>query len=134
MNVSKKRLKILYDEKHYYFTAMTTKETWILNETLGFSPLENLVVSIGSCCAYVYDTVLTNSAVLHKFEKVEMDYGQLGRKKTDPLQWVEIHFYLQMEEKFQDKALRCLTLVQPNCPVVQSLKADISIKEHVHFI
>ena len=132
--MNKQPLKLLYDKSHQSFEAPTGSESWILKENLGFSPIENLINSIAACCGYVYDSVLNHSAVSHQFKKIEVSYKQAEAKRSHPIQQVELVFYLQVEKRLQAKALRCLRLVLPNCPVVQSLNSNIEIKERVHFI
>lgn len=126
------KLRLFY-EKQCFITATETTR-WVLKEKVGYSPVENLVNSMGACCGYVYEAVLSNSKIPHTFKKIEMTYRRQTDRRAHPLEKVEVHFYLEVEEELQAKALRCLRLVLPNCPVVQSLDPAIKIEEQVHFV
>ncbi|AHI41911.1 OsmC/Ohr family protein [Enterococcus faecalis DENG1] len=40
---------------------------------------------------------------------------------------------MSVPEAFQERATRCLKLVSPNCPVIQSLAERITVEETVVF-
>ena len=92
-----------------------------------------LVSAIGACGGYVYQSVLENSHIPFEFEKIEVTYSREVERRAQPLKQVTILFYVSVPEAFQARATRCLKLVSPNCPVIQSLAERITVEETVVF-
>lgn len=110
------------------------KGNWILKKELGFSPVETLVASVGACGTYVYETILVNSKIEATFQKIEIFYQRDANKKAQPVNEITIEFHLKIAQKNQKRAQRALSLIQKNCPVIQSLDPAIVVKEIVVFI
>jgi uncharacterized OsmC-like protein len=107
---------------------------WVLARNLGYSPVQMLVSATAACGGYVYESVLKNSHVPAEIEKIEVSYSRDASKKAEPISAIQIEFYARVSEEYQEKAIRCLKLVSPNCPVIQSLDPTIEVTEIVHFI
>ena len=107
---------------------------WVLARELGYSPVQMLVTAAAACGGYVYTSVLENSHVPAEIEKIEVSYTRDSTKKAEPTSSIQINFYARISAEYQEKAIRCLKLVSPNCPVIQSLDPTITVAETVHFI
>lgn len=107
---------------------------WLLKKDIGFSPVEMLVASVAACGAYVYEKILTNSAIAFTTEKVTVSYERDSDKQAKPLSQVSITFFLHLSEADQGKAERALKLIGKNCPVIQSLDPEIEVIETAIFL
>ncbi|WP_207871767.1 hypothetical protein DOK78_000164 [Enterococcus sp. DIV2402] len=107
---------------------------WVLAREQGYSPVQMLVCAVAACGGYVYQSVLDNSHIPYQFEKIEADYSRDTERRAEPVQAIQLRFYVKIAEEFQEKAQRCLKLVSPNCPVIQSLDPAIQVEETVEFI
>ncbi|MFB5313211.1 OsmC family protein [Enterococcus gallinarum] len=107
---------------------------WVLARELGYSPVQMLVTAAAACGGYVYTSVLENSHVPAEIEKIEVSYTRDSTKKAEPISSIQINFYARISAEYQEKSIRCLKLVSPNCPVIQSLDPTITVAETVHFI
>ena len=107
---------------------------WVLARELGYSPVQMLVTAAAACGGYVYTSVLENSHVPAEIEKIEVSYTRDSTKKAEPISSIQINFYARISAEYQEKDIRCLKLVSPNCPVIQSLDPTITVAETVHFI
>ena len=115
------------------FELQTKTARWVLAKEEGYSPVKMLVSAIGACGGYVYQSVLENSHIPFEFEKIEVTYSREVERRAQPLKQVTIIFYVSVPEAFQARATRCLKLVSPNCPVIQSLAERITVEETVVF-
>ena len=97
------------------FELQTKTARWVLAKEEGYSP------------------VLENSHIPFEFEKIEVTYSREVERRAQPLKQVTILFYVSVPEDFQARATRCLKLVSPNCPVIQSLAERITVEETVVF-
>ena len=88
----------------------------------------------GRCLRWLYASVLENSKITAEIEKIEVSYDRDDNKKAQPVSAIHIQFYAKIAEADHDKATRCLKLVSPNCPVIQSLDPAIEVTETVTFI
>lgn len=116
------------------FELPTSTQPWVLARDKGYSPVQMLVSAVAACGGYVYQSVLENSKISYEFKKVEASYTRDQEKKAEPIKTIELIFYLAVEQSDQERASRCLKLVSPNCPVIQSLDPQITVTETVHFI
>lgn len=116
------------------FTLDTPEEPWILLREEGYSPVQSLVTAVAACAGYVYISVLDNSNISHEIEKVTVSYTRNMEKKTNPIQSIEVLIYAEIPETYHEKALRCVKLISPNCPVIQSLDPNIQVTEKVIFM
>lgn len=117
------------------FELVSKNGNWILKEAIGFSPVEMLVASVGACGAYVYEKILTNSAITYQVENVLIDYERAEDKQAKPVSKISISFVLSnVSQNEQDKAERAMHLIEKNCPVIQSLDSSIEVTEAVRFI
>ena len=91
---------------------------WVLARELGYSPVQMLVTAAAACGGYVYTSVLENSHVPAEIEKIEVSYTRDSTKKAEPISSIQIDFYARISAEYQEKAIRCLKLVSPNCPVI----------------
>ena len=115
------------------FELQTKTAHWVLANEEGYSPVQMLVSAIGACGGYVYQSVLENSHIPFEFEKIEVTYSREVERRAQPLKQVTILFYVSVPEDFQARETRCLKLVSPNCPVIQSLAERITVEETVVF-
>lgn len=106
---------------------------WILAREVGYSPVQMLVTATATCGGYVYSSVLENSHIPYKFDKIEVSYDRDQSKQAEPLSAIDITFFVHIEKEYQEKALRCVKLVSKNCPVIQSLDKGIQVTETVVF-
>ena len=116
------------------FTLDTPEEPWILLRGEGYSPVQSLVTAAAACAGYVYISVLNNSNVPHEIEKVTVSYTQDMTKKTNPIQSIHVTIYAEIATEYHEKAQRCVKLISPNCPVIQSLDPNIEVVEQVVFL
>lgn len=116
------------------FTLATKSEPWVLIREEGYSPVQMLVTSVAACAGYVYASVLEKSNVPHEIEKVTASYTRNMEKKTNPIQSIEVLIYTRVPVIQQEKAERCVKLISPNCPVIQSIDPNIEVIEKVIFI
>lgn len=107
---------------------------WVLKKDLGYSPVEMLVSATAACGGYVYQTILTNSRIDHTFHRVEVNYTRDATRQAKPLASVTIHYYVTVAEAKRERALRASKLIHGNCPVIQSLGADVNVEDVVHFV
>lgn len=116
------------------FTLPSPTGDWQLLREVGYSPVQMLVSGIAGCGAYVYEAVLKNSDVPHTIERVHVEYTRDTHKKAQPLATVDLVIEAKVPASSHEKALRCLKLIAPNCPVIQSLDPTIQVTETVKFI
>ena len=109
-------------------------ENWQLVRGKGYSPVQMLVSAAAACGGYVYESVLENSHVPFQLFKIEVTYTRDEERRAQPIDSIQIQFFADVPEEFQDKAVRCLKLISPNCPVIQSLDPVIKVEEFVTFI
>ena len=107
---------------------------WVMLREEGYSPVQSLAAAVGACGAYVYQSVLNNSKVPYKFQRVTVNYKRDEERQSQPLKEIEIIFYVEIAADLQERALRAAKLIGPNCPVMQSLDPQIKISEVVEFI
>ncbi|WP_142972865.1 OsmC family protein [Enterococcus casseliflavus] len=116
------------------FEMTTPTGNWVLAREKGYSPVQMLVSAVAACGGNVYASVLENSKITAEIEKIEVSYDRDDNKKAQPVSAIQIQFYAKIAEADHDKATRCLKLVSPNCPVIQSLDPAIEVTETVTFI
>ena len=116
------------------FTMPSPTGDWQLLREIGYSPVQMLVSSIAGCGGYVYESVLKNSDVPHTIERVRVEYTRNEQKRSQPLASVDLVIEAKIPAEYHEKALRCLKLIAPNCPVIQSLDPAIQVNETVKFI
>ncbi|MGX7197557.1 OsmC family protein [Enterococcus olivae] len=107
---------------------------WVLAKEQGYSPVQMLVSAVAACGGYVYESVLENSKVPFSLKKIEVHYTRDDERRARPIQSIQICFHAEIAETYQSKAIRCLKLVSPNCPVIQSIDPAIQVTETVEFI
>lgn len=111
------------------------KENWIMLREFGYSPVQSLVAAVGACGGYVYHDVLDNSKIAHELVEVRLSYTRDEEKRAHPIKTITIVFVAKgVAADLQGRAERALRLVSPNCPVIQTLSADVEIHESVKFI
>lgn len=116
------------------FTMPSPTGDWQLLREIGYSPVQMLVSGIAGCGGYVYESVLKNSDVPYTIERVRVEYTRNEHKRSQPLATVDLVIEAKIPVEYQDKAIRCLKLIAPNCPVIQSLDPAIQVTETVKFI
>ncbi|WP_430611465.1 OsmC family protein [Enterococcus sp. DIV0876] len=116
------------------FEMQTPNGDWILGREQGYSPVQMLVSAVAACGGYVYRSVLKNSKIEAEISKIEVSYDRDPEKKAEPVSAIQIKFSAKVAEADQEKAIRCLKLISPNCPVIQSLDPTIQVTETVVFI
>lgn len=107
---------------------------WVLLKDQGYSPVQSLVASVGACGAYVYQAVLENSKIPYVFERVKINYIRDAERKSEPVKQIDLIFEVSIASELQERAIRSLKLVAPNCPVMQSIDPKIEVTETVRFI
>ena len=123
-----------WEYKGKQLSAMAPDGPWKMAYNEGYSPVEMLVLSVAGCGGYVYTSILENSKIPFKLKKTIVQYTRDEAKKTQPLKSVTIHFEMEIPVEFQERALRCLSLISANCPVMQSLDSTIEVIETVAFV
>ncbi|MDO4680803.1 MAG: OsmC family protein [Aerococcus sp.] len=124
---------ILEQNEHHFELAMPGRERWELIRGTSYSPLESVVAAAGACAGYVYQDILTNSKLAAEVMKVEVDYAT-HEGDVHALMALDVHFYVQASEAELEKARRYVKFVHRYCPVIQSLREDIEINDHVHWV
>ena len=107
---------------------------WVMLREEGYSPVQMLASAIGACGGYVYESVLTNSKIPFEIERGTVTYTRSATKKAEPLENVTLVFYAKIPAEYQERATRALKLINPNCPVMQSLDPAIKVTEEVVFL
>lgn len=107
---------------------------WILKKDLGYSPVQMLVSAAAACGGYVLASILNKSKIPFVLDRVEVEYERDETRRASPVSELELTFYLQAESSYQERIKRCLKLVTPNCPVIQSLDPNIEITESLVFV
>lgn len=110
---------------------VSDRGNWIMKQDIGFSPVQSLVAAVGACGCYVYDRILTNSKVEHELLGVDINYETNQESKVHTVTKINLTFKLKVNADQQDLAVRTLTMVNKNCPVMQSLDPKIQIIETV---
>lgn len=107
---------------------------WVLKRGEGYSPVQMLVSAVASCGGYVYASVLNNSNIPHTIEKIEVDYTRDETRKASPVASINLVIHAKIAEEYHEKATRCVKLIAPNCPVIQSIDPNMIVTESVQFI
>lgn len=115
------------------FELPATPENWILAYEEGYSPVQMLASAVAGCGGYVYQSILENSKIPYTFEKIDVRYTRDETKKAAPLASIALEFFVTIAPEYQERALKCVRLVSPNCPVIQSLDPAIDVSETVVF-
>lgn len=126
------KLTLLQENNHWALPA--TPANWQLIREKGYSPVQLLVSAVAACGGYVYQSVLENSHVPFELEKIEVSYTRDEKRQSEPVKSIQVDFFAKIPEEFQAKAIRCLRLVAPNCPVMQSIDPAIQVEETVTFL
>lgn len=106
---------------------------WELKKDFGFSPVESLVAAVGSCGMYVFEAILNGSKIDHEFVETKVAF-EAAEKRPHPVKEITIDYYIKMDEANHAKAERIMELVPKSCPVMQSLSADVTVIEKLHFV
>lgn len=109
-------------------------ENWVLLKDLGYSPVQSLVAAVGSCGAYVYQSILEKSRIPYRFDRVEINYVRDEERESEPVKEITLVFFVEVEESKQGRAERGLGMVSKYCPVMQSIDPTIVVTEKVVFI
>ena len=106
---------------------------WVLARELGYSPVQMLVTAAAAvavmCILLFWKILMCLLRLKNRSQLYERFYEESRADLFDPDQ-----FYARISAEYQEKAIRCLKLVSPNCPVIQSLDPTITVAETVHFI
>ena len=78
----------------------------------------------------MYQSVLENSHIPFEFEKIEVTYSRVETRTT--IKTGDDSLLCVCSEAFQERATRCLKLVSPNCPVIQSLAEKLLSKKQLY--
>ncbi len=105
----------------------TATGNWVLAREKGYSPVQMLVSAVAACGGYVYASVLENSKSQQKSKRSKSAMTETTTKKPNQSVPSTFSFYAKIAEADDDKATRCLKLVSPNCPVIQSLDPAIEV-------
>lgn len=126
--------KLTINVKDTSHTLPIENGSWVLKREQGYSPVQMLVSAVASCGGYVYASVLNNSKIPHEIEKIEVSYLRDEKRKTNPVESIDFVIHVKIAEEFHEKAERCVKLISPNCPVIQSIDPAIVVTEAVKFI
>ncbi len=107
---------------------------WDLKAGFGFSPVETLVASVGACGMYVFQGILNGSKVDHEFVNAKVSFKVDEESRVRPVKEIKIDYFMKVEEANRTKAERIMELVPKSCPVMQSLKSDITVIENIHYV
>ncbi|MBS7578071.1 MULTISPECIES: OsmC family protein [unclassified Enterococcus] len=107
---------------------------WILKKDAGYSPVQMLVAAAASCGGYVLASILNNSKIPFILERIEVTYDRDETRRASPVAKIELTFYVKAAADLQERIKRCLKMVAPNCPVIQSLAPNIKIAESIVFV
>lgn len=94
----------------------------------GFTPLELLVNSIAGCSGLVFKNLLAKKRIAYDELTIETDH-QRSDVDPKPVTQIDVHFTLKGENLDEKQVRSAFELVTANCPVVQSVKAAITINE-----
>lgn len=126
--------KLTINVKETSHTLPIENGSWILKREEGYSPVQMFVAAVASCGGYVYASVLQNSNIPHEIEKIEVNYLRDEKRKTNPVSAIDLVIHAKIDTAFHEKAERCVKLISPNCPVIQSIDPQIVVTESVLFI
>lgn len=129
--MSKHELTIVKGSEKFELAA--PDKNWVLAYEEGYSPIQMLASAAGACGGYVYSSILENSKIPFEFKKIEVSYVRDETKKAEPLSEITMVFHVVVALEYQERATKCLRLVNPNCPVIQSLDPTIQVVETVEF-
>ena len=107
---------------------------WDLKAGFGFSPVETLVASVGACGMYVFQGILNGSKVDHEFVNTKVSFKVDEESRVRPVKEIKIDYFMKVEKANRTKAERIMELVPKSCPVMQSLKSDITVIENIHYV
>lgn len=107
---------------------------WDLKAGFGFSPVETLVASVGACGMYVFQGILNGSKVDHEFVNTKVSFKVDEESRVKPVKEITIDYFMKVEEANKTKVERIMELVPKSCPVMQSLKSDITVIENIHYV
>lgn len=114
------------------FELQTKTARWVLAKEEGYSPVQMLVSAIGACG----DTCINPFWKIRTFPlslKNRSHVFKRSRETSTTIKTGDDSLYVTVPEAFQERATRCLKLVSPNCPVIQSLAERITVEETVVF-
>lgn len=126
--------KLTINVKETSHTLPIENGSWVLKREEGYSPVQMFVAAVASCGGYVYASVLQNSNIPHEIEKIEVQYLRDEKRKTNPVSAIDLVIHAKIDAVFHEKAERCVKLISPNCPVIQSIDPQIVVTESVLFI
>jgi uncharacterized OsmC-like protein len=107
---------------------------WILKKGVGYSPVQMLIASIGSCGGYVLDSLLDKMKIDHEMKHIEMTFEVNHESKAFEPTYIGMVFHVKLVNQEVDKALHALTLVHKYCPVMLSLNENIKIEKSIQFV
>ena len=110
------------------------KGNWELNGGTGFSPVETLVASVGSCGLYVFQGLLNGSKIDHEFVNAKVEFTVDDSKRVTPVEEIVIDYYMKAKDADKDRIERIVDLVSKNCPVMQSLGDHVEVIENIHYV
>jgi Predicted redox protein, regulator of disulfide bond formation len=120
-------------EKSGHVELVHKDGNWILLRELGFSPVQTVVAATAACSTYVYEEILEKQRIAYKMISVDVDYERNTELTTQPLSKINVQFHILLSSDDQAKAIKDLSLIAKNCPVVQSLNPSIKVDESVTF-
>lgn len=107
---------------------------WILKKEVGYSPVQMIASATAACGGYVLASILKKSNIPFLLDRVEVEYDRDEARRASPISEIELTFYVQADVEYQERIKRCLKLVAPNCPVIQTLDSNIKIVESLVFV
>lgn len=116
------------------FVLKNNSLEWTLKRDYGFSPVQMLVSATGSCGGYVYESILLQSGIDAKVERISCTYEQDVDVKGKPVKFINLVFDIRVDDEQKDRALRALKSVSDFCPVMRSLNPKIIVTKEANFI
>ncbi len=107
---------------------------WALTKGTGFSPVETLVASVGSCGLYVFQGLLSGSKIDHEFVNAKVAFTTDDTKRVKPVKEITIDYFLKANDADKARIERIVELVPNNCPVMQSIGDHVTVVENVHYV
>ncbi|OZM57035.1 osmotically inducible protein C [Lottiidibacillus patelloidae] len=98
------------------------------DEDYGFRPFQLMVSSIAVCSGGVLRKILAKQRVEITNMTIEADVER-NEEEANRIEKIHIHFLISGKDLKEEKLRKAVELSSKNCPMVQSVKGSIEIKE-----
>jgi putative redox protein len=103
------------------------------DEDYGFRPFQLMVSSIAVCSGGVLRKILQKQRIDITNMSIEADVER-NEEEANRIEKIHIHFLISGKDLKEERLRKAVELSSKNCPMVQSVKGSIEIKETFEII